>query len=376
MKIEFLDLSADYSAIRDEALRCVIRVCDSQRYILSENVALLEKEFSAYTDSAYAVGVASGTDALLLALMALGIGRGDKVITTAYTFFSTASSIARLGALPVFADIDPGTYNIDPEVVRKILRRKKGVKALLPVHLYGLCADMGEIMKLSSDYGLPIIEDAAQSIGAEWNGKKVGSIGDIGCFSFYPSKNLGSFGDGGMVITQNKKTAEMVKMLRVHGSHDRYFHKSIGINSRLDEIQAAVLRVKLKRLEGWTLKRIEKARVYDRLFEENGLGEIAKTPLVPCGSIHVYNQYVIRVKKRDPLKEYLAGKGIGTAIYYPLALHLQECFKYLGYRRGDMPESEKASKETLALPIYPELGYSAQQYVVSCIRGFFSKGGR
>lgn len=373
MKVQFLDLAAQYKGLRKEVLAKVSKVCDSQHYVLGENVTGLEAEIAAFCTAKYAVGVASGTDALLLSLMALGIGPGDRVITTPYTFFSTASSISRLGAVPVFVDIDVHTYNIDPDCLEKRLKRGvKNVKAIMPVHLYGQTSDMGAIKKISRKYGLKIVEDAAQAIGATYKGRQAGSIGDLGALSFYPSKNLGGFGDGGMVTTNNKALASRVGMLRVHGCHDRYFHKEIGINSRLDELQAVVLRIKLKRLKAWTEARVVNAAHYDSLFADAGLGDKVKTPVSSKDSGHVYNQYVIRAAKRDKLREHLAKKDIGTGIYYPLPLHLQECFKGLGYKRGSLPVSEGAAKETLALPIYPELNAAKQKFVVSSIAKFYA----
>jgi dTDP-4-amino-4,6-dideoxygalactose transaminase len=374
LKVQFLDLAAQYKGLRKEVLKEVSKVCDSQHYVLGANVSGLESEIAAYTESKYAVGVASGTDALLLALMAIGVGPGDKVITTPYTFFSTASSITRLGAKAVFVDIDPRTYNIDPVKLEARLKRgTKNVKALMPVHLYGQTADMGAIKKIARKYGVKVVEDAAQAIGATYKGKPAGSIGDLGCLSFYPSKNLGGFGDGGMVTAMNKRLADKVRMLRVHGCHDRYFHKEVGINSRLDELQAVVLRIKLKRLKDWTLARVVNAERYNELFDKAWFAEKVITPYREKDYGHVYNQYVVRVASRDKLREYLGKNGIGSGVYYPLPLHLQECFKGLGYKRGDMPVSEAAAKETLALPIYPELTSTKQSYVVKTIANFYNR---
>ena len=365
--------------MRDEVLREIEKVCDKQSFILGENVAGLENEIAKYCHTKYAIGVASGTDAILLALMAAGVDPGDKVITTPYTFFATAGSIARLNAIPVFVDIDPETFNIDPNKLEDCLKQftvhssRFTVKAIIPVHLYGQCAEMEPILKLSKKYRLTVIEDAAQTIGAEYKGKRAGSLGDFGCFSFYPSKNLGGFGDGGMVTTNNERLAEKVRILRVHGSKPKYYHKFVGINSRLDEIQAVVLRIKLRHLETWTRKRQEKAETYNFLFKEAGLLNTITLPVIRPNGRHVFNQYVIRVKKRDNLREYLAKEGIGTEIYYPVPLHLQECFRYLGYKRRDLPVSEKAAKETLALPIYPELTPEEQEYVVNKIAEFYRK---
>lgn len=372
LKVQLLDLAAQYRKIRKEVLKEVEKVCDSQHYVLGKNVAGLEAEISAYCGSKYAIGVASGTDAILLALMAAGVKAGDKVVTTPFTFFATAGSIARLEAIPVFVDIHPLTYNIDPESLEALLKKdSKGVKAIIPVHLYGQCADMDPINRLARKYRIKVIEDAAQSIGAAYRGKMSGVLADLACFSFYPTKNLGCFGDGGMVTTNDQKLADRVRMLRVHGSRVRYYHDEVGMNSRLDEIQAAVLRVKLKRLEDWTIGRINNAARYDRLFAKAGLTSIVRLPYIQDGNRSVYNQYVVRVPKRDDLRAHLAGAGIGSEIYYPLPLHMQKCFKGLGYRKGDFPVSEKAAKEVLALPIYPELKESEQKYVVSSIKEFY-----
>ena len=348
--------------------------------MLGENVSGLEAEVAALTNSPHGIGVASGTDALLLSLMALGVEPGDSVITTPYTFFSTAGSIARLGAKTVFVDIDPVSYNIDTDLLATELDKRvsagEKVKAIIPVHLYGQCADMDPIMKAAQKHGVGVVEDACQAIGATYKGKQAGSIGDTGCFSFYPSKNIGGLGDGGMVTARTKKVAELIRMLRVHGCKDRYYHKYVGINSRLDEIQAAALRVKLKYIEEWTAAREACAALYEKLFEEAGLTDFVRLPAATPGSRHVYNQYVISVaNKRDALKDFLAEEGVGSAIYYPVPLHLQECFKELGYKRGDMPVSERASKETLALPIYPELSAAKERHVVKSISTFFSKAG-
>ena len=372
MKVNLLSLKGQYGKIEKEVLDGIKKVCASQHFILGENVRGLEEEIAKYLGAGYAVGVASGSDALILSLMALGVGYGDTVITTPYTFFSTAGSIAILGARPVFVDIDPLTYNMDTEKLESALKKDRAgkIKAVIPVHLYGQCADMTRINKMAKGYGVKTIEDAAQSIGATHRGKKGGSIGDTGCLSFYPTKNLGGFGDGGMVTTNSKTLAEKVRVLRVHGSKVRYYHELVGVNSRLDEIQAAVLRVKLKYLDGWTEKRVKNAGRYDSLFKKAGLDGIT-TPYIQDSNVSVFNQYVIRAKKRDKLREYLKEKGIGTELYYPLPLHLQKCFKYLGYKGGDFPVSEKAAKQTLALPIYPELKKSEIDYVVSTIKDFY-----
>lgn len=375
MKIPFVTLMSQYKTIKKEALAEIQKVCDSQSFILGANVKRLEEEIAHYCGTKYAVGVASGTDAILLALMAAGVGEGDAVITTPYTFFATVSSIIRVGAKPIFVDIDPDTYNIDPSKLEDILKKKaaRTAKAIIPIHLFGQCADMDPIQSIAKRYNMKIVEDAAQAIGATYKDRMSGSLGDMGCFSFYPSKNLGGFGDGGMVTTSNKRLAEMLKTLRVHGSKKKYYHQYIGLNSRLDEIQAAVLRVKLKYLNKWEQKRILNAKKYDDLLQTADLGDYLSIPIVNTGYRHVFNQYVIRVKKRNKLREYMLDKGIGTEIYYPIPLHLQKCFNYLGYKKGAFPVSEKATKDTLALPIYPEITKNDQSYAVAMIRNFFKK---
>ncbi len=368
--VPFIDLKGQYRMIATEVEEEIKKVMDSQLFILGERVRSLEERIAALCRTPYAIGVASGSDAILLSLMALEIGRDDLVATTPYTFFSTAGSIARLGAIPLFVDIDPNTYNIDPERLAEVLRRKK-VKAVIPVHLFGHCADMDPIMEAAERYGVRIVEDAAQAIGASYRGRMAGSMGDTGCFSFFPTKNLGGFGDGGMVVTGNEDLATRIRALRVHGSLRRYYHTYIGCNSRLDEIQAAVLLVKLRYLEGWTEERREKARYYRHLFREADLLGEVRLPVEEAECRHVYNQFVVRVPSRDALREHLQGLGIGTEVYYPLPLHLQECFSYLGYREGDFPEAERLSRESLALPIYPGLTRESQEEVVEAIRRFY-----
>ena len=376
MHIPLLDLKAQYATIRDEIKPAIDEVLESQLFILGEKVVKLEEAIANYSGSKFAVGVASGSDALLLALMALNVGYGDKVITTPYTFFATASAISRLGALPVFVDIDPETYNISPQKISACLKTaaaKKKIKAIMPVHLFGQCADMDPILTIAREQGLPVIEDAAQAIGSRYKERKAGSMGEFGCFSFFPSKNLGGFGDGGMVTTDNQTLAEKVGILRVHGSKPKYYHKVIGINSRLDALQAVALLVKIKYLDQWTAKRRKNADYYRERFQKNGLGEFVGLPKVPEGNFHIYNQFVIRVNKRDELQKFLTQAGIGTEIYYPIPLHLQECFQYLGYKEGEFPESEKAARETLALPIYPELTTAKQDYIVVKIKEFYCR---
>jgi len=378
LKVSLLNLKLQFQGIREEVLKEIEKICDNQSFILGGNVKALEEEIAEYCSAKFAIGVASGTDAILLPLMAVGIAPGDRVITTPYTFFATAGSIARLNAIPVFVDVEPDTYNIDPDKLEHVIKKQSSaqrarLRAIIPVHLYGQCAEMEPIIKISKKYKLAVIEDAAQSIGARYKGRMAGSIGDFGSFSFYPSKNLGGFGDGGMVTANNEKLSEEVRILRVHGSKPKYYHKMVGINSRLDELQAAVLRIKLKHLEAWTNKRIERAERYDRLFKDEGLLDTVSLPVKRAYNHHVFNQYIVRVNKRDALRDYLTKEGIGTEIYYPVPLHLQQCFKYLGYKKGDFPVSEKAARETLALPIYPELVLEEQEYVVKKIAGFYKE---
>jgi len=369
--VPLLDLRAQYRQIRAEIMAAIESTCDEQAFILGKRVADLEQDMQRYLGAVHAVGVASGTDAILLSLMACGVGPGDEVVTVPYTFFATAGSISRLGARPVFVDIKPDSFNMDPACVEAAITPR--TKALLPVHLYGQCAEMEPLMKLAGRRTLPVIEDAAQAIGAEWRGKKAGTLGQMGCFSFFPSKNLGGFGDGGMVTTNDSSLADRVRMLRVHGSREKYLHELVGLNSRLDALQAAVLRVKLTHLEGWTQGRQKNAARYEGLFKEANLLDRVTLPTVTAGNRHVYNQYVIRVPRRDQLRDFLKEKGIGTEIYYPTALHMQPCYKDLGYREGAFPQSERAAKETLALPIYAELTADQQAYVVETIKQFYSK---
>jgi dTDP-4-amino-4,6-dideoxygalactose transaminase len=388
MNIPFLDLKAQYQSIQEEINQKILEVASSQKFILGSEVENLEKEIAAYCATKFATGVSSGSDALIVSLMALDAGEGDAVITTPFTFFATAGAIARLKARPVFCDIDKTSCNISPEKLEELLEnqlkehRNLKIKAIIPVHLYGQCADMTPIMNLASKYDLSVIEDAAQAIGAEYpspNGiKKACAMGDFGALSFFPSKNLGAFGDGGMVLTNDESLARKLKVLRVHGSRDKYFYEILGGNFRLDALQAAILSVKLKYLETWQHKRIEKASYYDRIFKESGLGQerliqIPESLYKDKGvkNYHVYHQYVIRAEKRDRLKEFLQEKNVPTAIYYPLPLHLQKCFSYLGYKEGDFPVAEEAAREVLALPIYPELTSDQQDFIVSSIQSFY-----
>ncbi|MFP4226971.1 MAG: DegT/DnrJ/EryC1/StrS family aminotransferase [Desulfobacterales bacterium] len=377
MKVPLLDLKRQYQQIKDACLRVTTEIYDSQHFILGPYVETLEQEISAYCQTDYAVGVSSGTDALLIALMAADIGAGDRVLTTPYTFFATAGSIRRLGAIPVFADIEADTYNIDPHALESVLTKmppeeKQTVKAIMPVHLYGQCAEMTPILEIAGSLGLSVIEDAAQAIGSEYQGKRAGALGDFGCFSFFPSKNLGGFGDGGIVITQSADLYDRLKILRVHGGHPKYYHQVIGGNFRLDALQAAIVSIKLSYLDQWTRARQENAEKYRSLFKAAGLEAVIGLP-VKKQDRHIYNQFVIRVpEKRDALRAWLNESGVGNEIYYPVPLHLQACFADLGYREGDMPVSEKAAAETLALPIFPELADEELEYVVDRIRAFYS----
>jgi len=376
MNIPLLDLKAQYATIQEEVKKAVDDVLESQVFILGPKVEELEKNIAAYSQTLYAVGVSSGTDALLVSLMALGIGPGDEVITTPFTFFATAGVISRLGARPVFVDIDPVTYNIDPAKIERAITNK--TKAIIPIHLFGQCADMDPILEIAKKHNLYIIEDAAQSIGAEYKGRKAGSMGDLGIFSFFPSKNLGGFGDGGMVVTNDEELCEKVKILRVHGSKPKYFHKIVGGNFRLDALQAAVLIVKLKYLDGWSRKRQENAAYYDKKLKEAGLVDkgFVKIPIPvykPTGdkNYHIYNQYTLWVKNRDKLLVHLKENAIGTEIYYPLPLHAQECFKDLGYKKGNLPVSEEAADSVLSIPVYPELTAEQKNYIVEKIAEFY-----
>lgn len=370
MKVPLLDLKEQNDLLRPEIEAALGRVLDTNGFILGSEVAALEKELADYCGTKHAIGCASGTDALLLALMAFDIKDGDEVITTPYSFFATVSSITRLGAKPVFVDIDPKTYNLDVSQIEANITER--TKAIQPVHLYGQCADMTELRKIAVKYNIPLVEDAAQAIGAEENGVRAGAMSEIGCFSFYPSKNLGGMGDGGFMTTNDDELAHKLNALRVHGSFERYYHKWVGLNSRLDGFQGAVLRVKLPHLDSWSNARKANADYYRKLFTDTGLTENVTLPFERENVRHIYNQFVIRVpEKRDELKQFLAENEIGTDIYYPVSLHLQECFDYLGLKSGDFPESEKASRETLALPIFPELKKEQQEFVVEKIATFF-----
>ena len=374
MKVPFLDLKAQYLKIKKDIDQAINEVVSEQHFILGPKVEALEETIAAYSSARYGIGVASGSDALALSLLALGIGSGDEVITTPFTFFATAGSVSKVGAKPVFVDIDPKTYNLDPSKIEE--RITSSTKAVMPVHLFGQCADMEPIKELAQRHNLWTIEDAAQAIGSDYKkdstpSQRAGSIGDVGCFSFYPSKNLGGFGDGGMVTTNDEELARRLKLLRVHGASSKYYYQSIGVNSRLDALQAAVLLAKFRFLEEWTNKRRENAAYYDQLFEKSDYQSLGiELPHVQYNNRHIYNQYVIRVPKRDELREFLTKEGIGTDVYYPLPLHLQECYRDLGYKEGDFPHAEKAARDTLALPIYPELTREQQEYVASKVAEF------
>ncbi|MDO9109375.1 MAG: DegT/DnrJ/EryC1/StrS family aminotransferase [Desulfatirhabdiaceae bacterium] len=378
MKVPLLDLKSQYQLIKQDILKVTEEIYDSQYFILGPHVEALEKQVAEYCHVAHALGVSSGTDALIIALMASGITAGDTVITTPYTFFATAGSICRVGARPCFVDIDPATYNISPEGISAAIEgmspaERGHLKAILPVHLYGQCADMDPILEIARDNHLTVIEDAAQAIGAEYKGRRAGEMGDFGCFSFFPSKNLGAFGDGGMVTTPSKAFHNTLIMLRNHGSYPKYYHSLIGGNFRLDALQAAIVSVKLKHLDQWTKMRQDHAATYRGLFSQSRLEGRVMLP-VEKENRHTFNQYVIRVaEKRDELRAFLIESEIGTEVYYPVPLHLQKCFSFLNYRERDFPESERAADQTLALPVYPELMAAQQEYVVDRIQFFLRK---
>jgi dTDP-4-amino-4,6-dideoxygalactose transaminase len=388
MEVPLLDLKAQYATIRGQIRAAVDEVLESQRFILGPQVAALEKEVAGLCGVPHAVGLASGTDALLLSLRALGVGHGDAVVTVPYTFFATAGAIINLGARPLFVDIEAVGFNMHPERLADFLERDcsfnltahrlvhKGsgavVKAIVPVHLYGQCAEMEDILSLARRYQLPVVEDACQAIGAKYREERAGAMGDLGCFSFFPSKNLGGAGDGGMVVSRDKDLADRVRLLRNHGMQPKYFHSMVGFNSRLDELQAAVLRVKLAHLESWSAARRRNAADYDAVFRAAGLTARIRTPQVLPHREHIFNQYVIRCPRRDELRAFLQSRQIGTEIYYPLSLHQQECFRSLGHGDGDFPRSSDAAQATLALPIYAELTPEQRQYVVRSIAEFFS----
>lgn len=387
MNVPLLDLQAQYSTIKDKVRAAVDHVLESQRFILGAQVSALEEEIGKFCGVPFAVGVASGTDALLISLKALGVGPGDAVVTVPFTFFSTAGTIVNLGARPVFVDIEETGFEMDPErlsaffsrectfnlTTRKTVHKASGtvIKAIVPVHLYGQCADMDEILAIAQRHNVPVVEDACQAIGAAYKGRNAGAMGDLGCFSFFPSKNLGGAGDGGMIITSNPKLAEHVRLLRAHGAHQRYFHSIVGFNSRLDELQAAILRVKLPYLQEWSNARHENAVRYGMDFQAAGLLSQVKPPEVLPDRSHIFHQYVIRCEMRDDLQAFLKAQGIGSEIYYPVPLHEQECFRSLGYAATDLPRSHAASKETLALPVYPELSDAQRGHVVASMAAFY-----
>jgi dTDP-4-amino-4,6-dideoxygalactose transaminase len=384
-QVPLLDLKRQYAQIRGEVLAAIERVCSSQHFILGEEVRSLEREIASYCAASSAVGCASGTDALWLMLLAAGVEPGDEVITTPFSFFASTSAILRAGARPVYADIDPRTLNLDADAVEQRIQRQPSakLKCVLVVHLYGQCANVDQFQRLGAQYKLNVLEDAAQAIGAGWRGRRAGSLGTAAAFSFYPTKNLGAYGDAGCVTTVDPGLAERLRLLRHHGSRERYFHEALGWNSRLDALQAAVLRVKLKHLETWNAQRRQRAVTYDRLFQEAGLGmpgaAPGESPSHPISlpytlpeAHHVFHQYMIRARRRDDLRAYLTKHGIGTEIYYPLPLHLQKCLAYLGHGDGNFPEAERAAKEILALPIFPEITEPEQAYVVDTIADFYS----
>ena len=369
--VPLLALDRQHAALREEIRGAIERVVDSGRFVLGPDVADLEAELAKALDVPHAISCASGSDALLLALMALGVGAGDEVVLPSYTFFATASAVTRLGAVPIFADIDPVTYLVDPaDVERKISRR---CKAIIPVHLFGRTADMDALLPIARRAGVPVVEDAAQSILSTWHGRCSGGLGDVGCFSFYPTKNLGGAGDGGFLTTTRDDVAKALRLLRVHGMEPRYYHQVIGINSRLDSIQAAILRVKLPHLDAWTSARQANAARYSELFAGYDLAGRVTVPTDEPRGRHVWNQYVIRVAggARDALRAHLAKHGVGTEIYYPVPLHVQQCFDHLGWRTGDLPYTEQAAAETLALPIFPELTAAEQRTVVGRVAEYF-----
>ena len=369
--IPLLDLKAQFAPLRGSVLEAIARVCDSQQFILGPEVERLERELAALLEISYAIGVSSGTDALLAALMALDVGPGDEVVTTPFSFFATAGSIARLGARPVFVDIDRGTFNIDAGHVAAAMTSR--TKAIMPVHLFGQSADMAPILEVSKRTGVPVVEDAAQAIGARYRGTPVGGIGVVGCFSFFPTKNLGAFGDAGLITTADGALARRLRAIRQHGGEVKYHHDLVGGNFRIDALQAAILRVKLPYLDDWTAARRRNAQRYEALFKEAGLGSTVMLPQRSADSTHVYNQFVVRVPERDRVRAHLQSSGIGTEVYYPVPLHLQPCFHELGYRAGSLPVAETVAHEALALPIYGELTDAQQSSVVQAIANFFQR---
>ena len=369
MKVPLLDLRAQHHLLRPQLLEAIERVIDSTQFVLGSEVDGLEKEIAEYCTTKFAIGCASGSDALLLAMMALDLKAGDEVITTPFTFIATAAAIVRLGAHPRFVDIDPQTYNIDPAQVEAAITAR--TRAILPVHMYGQCSNMNSLLEIGERHGLPIVEDAAQAIGAEDNGRRAGSMGKLGCFSFYPTKNLGGAGDGGLLVTNDPDLNQRLRRQRVHGGATEYHYEEVGINSRLDALQAAILRVKLKHLDGWSEARRKKAAFYTQLLQEAGLTNEFVPPFVRSGVRHIFHQYVVRVpRNRDQVIEHLSQHGVGSKIYYPVPLHLQQCFGYLGYKEGGFPQSERAALETFALPCFPEITEEQQRYTVAALAKF------
>ena len=369
MRVPLLDLRGQHQALRSQLLAAVERVIDSQQFVLGSEVETFERQIAEYTTTKFAIGCASGSDALVLALMALDLAPGDEVITTPFTFFATAAAIARFGAVPRFVDIDPQTFNIAASQIEAAITPR--TRAILPVHLYGQCSEMDAMLEIAARHGLPILEDAAQAIGAQENGRRAGSMGQVGCFSFYPTKNLGGAGDGGMLVTNDEALAERLRRLRVHGGANEYHHDEIGINSRLDAIQAAILSVKFKYLDEWSEIRREKASFYTECLEKAELSAKVMPPYVGPTARHIFHQYVVRIPvHRDAVMKHLAQHGVGSKIYYPVPLHLQKCFAYLGYRTGEFPEAERAALETLALPCFPEMTVDQQRYVVDVLTQF------
>ena len=368
MKIPLLDLQAQYRPLRDDILAAMTRVADSQRFIMGPEIEALESELGALLGIEHAISVSSGTDALLLALMTLDVKAGDEVITPTYSFFATAGAVARLGARPVLVDIDPVTFNIDPAAIARAMTSR--TRAIMPVHLFGLSADLDPILDIANGAGVPVIEDAAQAIGSQYKSRAVGGIGALGCFSFFPSKNLGAFGDAGLLTTNDAKLARRARLLRTHGMEPKYYHHLVGANFRMDALQAAILRVKAPHLAHWTEGRRANAARYHKLFQGAGLVPEIGLPVEPANRRHIYNQFVIRTPRRDALKRHLDEAGIGNEIYYPVPFHLQPCFAYLGHKRGDFPHAERAADESLAIPVYGELNAGQQQHVVDVIGEF------
>jgi len=368
MNVPLLDLRGQFQTIRGEVMAAVERVFESQHFVLGPEVESFERDAAEYCQVRHAIGCGSGSDALLLALTALGVGPGDEVVTPSFTFFATAGSITRLGARAVFVDISPDDFNIDPDVIERAITPR--AKAILPVHLFGQCAEMETIVTVAERHSLPVIEDAAQAIGAEYHKQRAGAMGAVGCFSFFPSKNLGGAGEGGLMTTDDDHLAEKLRLLRVHGMRPKYYHQVVGVNSRLDALQAAVLRVKLKYLDQWSDARRRNAEHYDRLFAEAGVEEVVTRAVRP-NRRHIFNQYTVRCSRRDELMDFLKRRGVGSEIYYPTPLHLQECFAYLGYKPGDLPVTERTSRECLSLPIYPELTEEMRRYVVETVAEFY-----